>query len=163
MRSLKVTLFLFALLTLTGLILMFYYVPDPTPAVTATRRHQDLSVGGLFRGVHFWAAQVVGVAYVLHLIFTAKRGHSQKRLFWASVLGLLLTLSLWFTGLLLPWDQLAYWLAETARKYGLSVTLMQVYLMHILFLPILTGIALFWYVRRFRKDEPPLTSNQAAA
>jgi quinol-cytochrome oxidoreductase complex cytochrome b subunit len=104
---------LFLLLTLTGVLLMFYY--RPTIAL-AYRDMKDLefaiTLGKLMRNLHRWAAQAMVVAVIAHMVRVFLTGSYKKpREFnWGvGVLLLALTLFLSFTGYLLPWDQLAIW------------------------------------------------------
>ncbi len=104
---------LFLILTVTGVLLMFYY--RPTIAL-AYRDMKDLefaiTLGKLMRNMHRWAAQAMVVAVIAHMVRVFLTGSYKKpREFnWGvGVLLLALTLFLSFTGYLLPWDQLAIW------------------------------------------------------
>src|SRR6267378_2366534 len=86
--------FLFLSLTLTGLLLMFYYRPTLEYAYTdivGLREHVPL---GIMREMHRWGAHAMVITVWLHMF---------------RVIMLVLTLLLSFTGYLLPWDQLAIW------------------------------------------------------
>lgn len=104
---------LFALQVVTGVLLAFYYVPQPMHAYESVRQI-TLSVrfGWLVRGLHQGAAQLMVVAVMLHMIrvfFT--RGYRRPReLTWVVGVALfLLTLGFAFTGYSLVYDQLSYW------------------------------------------------------
>ena len=104
---------LFLILTLTGVLLMFYYRPTID---LAYRDIKDLefaiTLGKLMRNMHRWAAQAMVVAVIAHMVRVFLTGSYKKpREFnWGvGVLLLSLTLFLSFTGYLLPWDQLAIW------------------------------------------------------
>lgn len=104
---------LYLLLTITGVVLMFYYRPT---IGLAFRDIKDLefavTLGMFLRNAHRWAAQAMVVAVIAHMVSVFLRGGYKKpREFnWAvGVLLLTLTLFLSFTGYLLPWDQLAIW------------------------------------------------------
>ncbi|MBI4374843.1 MAG: cytochrome b N-terminal domain-containing protein [Elusimicrobia bacterium] len=104
---------LFLILTVTGVLLMFYYRPTID---LAYRDMKDLefaiTLGKLFRNMHRWAAQAMVVAVIAHMVRVFLTGSYKKpREFnWGvGVLLLTLTLFLSFTGYLLPWDQLAIW------------------------------------------------------
>src|SRR6185503_3767733 len=104
---------LFLLLTLTGVLLMFYYRPTVD---LAYRDMKDLefavTLGVLMRNMHRWSAQAMVVFVILHMVRVFLTGAYKKpREFnWGvGVLLLTLTLFLSFTGYLLPWDQLAMW------------------------------------------------------
>ena len=167
--------FLFVVLTLTGLALMLYYVPYPDAAY---RSMMDLehavTFGMLLRNAHRWAAHGMVVTVFLHLcrVFFMGSYKPPRELNWVvGVALLLLTLSLSFTGYLLPWDQLAFWaitvgtsivayapgLGEGVRFLLLgghdigAAALLRFYVLHCVVLPLLmTGfVALhFWRVRK---------------
>ncbi len=108
-----ISFWLFLLLTLSGVLLMFYY----RPAVDlAYRDMKDLqfvvSYGWLWRNMHRWAAHAMVVTVILHMIRVFLTGSYKPPREFNWVLGvvlLTLTLFLSFTGYLLPWDQLALW------------------------------------------------------
>jgi len=107
------TFFSFVILSVTGVLLMFYYVPTPEQAYLRMLDLRGAVVFGTFlRSLHRWSAHaMVGLA-ILHMMRVFLTGaHKAPREFnWVvGVLLLLLTLFLSFTGYLLPWDQLAYW------------------------------------------------------
>ncbi|MBI4051360.1 MAG: cytochrome bc complex cytochrome b subunit [Elusimicrobia bacterium] len=108
-----ISFMLFLILTVTGVLLMFYYRP------TIDLAYQDMkdlefavTLGKLMRNAHRWAAQAMVVFVILHMVRVFVTGAYKKpREFnWGiGVLLLTFTLFLSFTGYLLPWDQLAIW------------------------------------------------------
>jgi quinol-cytochrome oxidoreductase complex cytochrome b subunit len=107
------TFLMFLVLTVSGLLLMFFYVPEVDRAY---RDMKDLAYvipfGRLMRNAHRWSAHAMVVFVVLHMarVFYHKAYRHPKEFNWViGVVCLVLTLSLSFTGYLLPWDQLAYW------------------------------------------------------
>jgi cytochrome b-561 len=114
-----ITAALFLVTILSGLPLLFLYVPSVERAYQSVKDIEFvITFGRWLRGVHRVAAHAMVIAVVLHLarvFFTGayKNGLGQnQRREWNWVLGvamLLLTLLLSFTGYLLPWDQLAFW------------------------------------------------------
>jgi quinol-cytochrome oxidoreductase complex cytochrome b subunit len=103
----------FFLTLVTGILLMFYYKPDPGAAYQSIKDiHFVVPTGRFIRNIHRWAANVMVVTVLLHMaraFYTAS--YRRPREFnWLVGMGLLVTtLGLSFTGYLLPWDQLAYW------------------------------------------------------
>jgi quinol-cytochrome oxidoreductase complex cytochrome b subunit len=100
-------------LTISGILLMFYYRPTVEHAYQDMK---DLEFGvtfGLFlRNLHRWAAHGMVLSVIAHMarVFYAKAYRPPGEFNWiVGVLLLALTLFLSFTGYLLPWDQLAYW------------------------------------------------------
>lgn len=104
---------LFLVLTVTGIVLMFYYRPTPE---LAYRDMKDLefvvSLGRFMRNLHRWAAHTMVLFVILHMVrvFLTGAYKSPREFNWGvGVVLLVLTLFLSFTGYLLPWDQLAIW------------------------------------------------------
>lgn len=104
---------LFAVLFLTGLLLMIYYKPDTARAYFSIKDLMFVIPSGRFvRNIHRWAGHliiIVGFLHMARVFYTGayKRGRAFN---WnIGIVLFLLTLGLGFTGYLLPWDQLAYW------------------------------------------------------
>ncbi len=110
---------LFLFLTVTGVVLMFLYVPSVERAYWSIKDLEyTVSFGAFLRSCHRIGAHLMVVFVFLHLcraFFTGayKNGTSPRAnrpLNWIlGVVLLILTLGLSFTGYLLPWDQLAFW------------------------------------------------------
>ncbi len=151
MTALKACLWLLAVLTLSGLLLMLVYVPSAV-AVTPSAAGAGVSVGYILRGIHFWAGNLVVLAAVAHSARTILVKTNRKRAGWALLL-FLLTCLLCFTGYLLPWDQIASWMQQLWLP-GISArdALWSVYWTHTLVLSLLMLLFLFVYVRRTRRD-----------
>jgi quinol-cytochrome oxidoreductase complex cytochrome b subunit len=107
------TFLMFLVLTVSGLLLMFFYVPE---VGRAYRDMKDLAYvvpfGRFLRNIHRWSAHAMVLFVVLHMVrvFYHKAYRHPREFNWViGVVCLVLTLLLSFTGYLLPWDQLAYW------------------------------------------------------
>ena len=107
------SMYLFILLTVSGLMLMFFYVPSTEQAYN---RMLDLrsavSFGGIMRGMHFWSANAMIAVVFFHMcrVFYTGAYKPPREFNWVvGVILMVLTLVLGFTGYLLPWDQLAFW------------------------------------------------------
>ncbi len=121
-----ISTFLFILLTLSGVVLMIYYVPSVGEAYG---RMQDLmhavAWGRVLRNLHRWTAHGMVVAVLLHMmrVFYTGSYKAPRELNWLVGLALLVvTLALAFTGYLLPWDQLGYWAAVCGVNIAASPT-----------------------------------------
>ena len=171
-----ISFFLFLALTITGVYLMFFYVPS------VQRAYQDIQVisnsvafGDLIRNMHRWAAHLMVLTVFLHMIRVFYHGaYKPPREFnWAiGVLLLFSTLWLSFTGYLLPWDQIAFWaitvgtqmatyapLLNTESSFillgGIEVgqeTLIRFYVMHVIAFPLIAAILMVVHFWRIRKD-----------
>ncbi len=169
-------LLLVALLSLTGVMLMFVYTPSPETAYRDMLNLQtEVWFGQLIRNLHHWSGNLLVIVAFLHLLrvfFTG--GFKTPREFnWILGIGLLLlVVGANFTGYLLPWDQLAYWavtvgssllsyvplIGEPLRTFLLggpevgAATLTNFYGLHVAIIPItLMGIVSF-HIWRVRKD-----------
>ncbi len=184
-RSLRVTYsfglgiistILFLTLTVTGVLLMFYYVPATTLAYSTMKDLQTtIPLGQLVRNMHRWAAHLMVLTVILHMVRVFYTGAYKKpREFnWqVGVVLLLLTLGASFTGYLLPWDQLSYWaitvgtniagyapvLGNQARAIllgGSDVgqnTLIRFYALHIIVIPFALIALISLHIWRVRKD-----------
>ncbi|HEX9765050.1 MAG TPA: cytochrome b N-terminal domain-containing protein [Candidatus Acidoferrales bacterium] len=108
-----ITFYVFLVLTLTGVLLMFYYHPTK---VTAFRDilylEHDVPFGKLLRNMHRWAAHLMIITVWLHMlrVFLTGSYKTPREFNWCiGVILLVLTLLLSFTGYLLPDDQLGFW------------------------------------------------------
>ncbi len=107
------SLYLFFLLTVSGLLLMFVYVPSTEQAYNRMLDlHSSVSFGGILRGMHFWSANAMIAVVFFHMcrVFYTGAYKAPREFNWViGVILMVLTLVLGFTGYLLPWDQLAFW------------------------------------------------------
>jgi quinol-cytochrome oxidoreductase complex cytochrome b subunit len=167
---------LFLTLTVTGILLMFYYIPATTLAYTTMKDLQtSIPLGQLARNMHRWAAHLMVLAVVLHMVRVFYTGaYKPPREFnWVvgSVL-LLLTLGASFTGYLLPWDQLSFWaitvgtniagyapvVGDQTRQILLGGNevgqnaLIRFYGLHVMLLPLFMLGLLSLHIWRVRKD-----------
>lgn len=167
---------LFLTLTVTGVLLVFYYIPATGAAYSTMKDLQTtIPLGQLVRNMHRWAAHLMVLAVVLHMLRVFYTGaYKPPREFnWAiGVVLLLLTLGLSFTGYLLPWDQLSFWaitvgtnIASYAPVLGDQVraillggadvgqnALIRFYALHVIVLPFLIIILISLHIWRVRTD-----------
>ncbi len=107
------TLLLFGLMAVTGVILAMFYNPSPDKAYQSIDFiMKDVPLGAVLRCLHHWGAGALVLVVFLHLLSTYFSGSYQapRELTWVmGVCLFLITLGLGFTGYLLPWDMKAYW------------------------------------------------------
>ncbi len=171
-----ISFFLFVLLTISGILVMFYYVPSTEQAYD---RMLDLrgsvAFGTFLRNMHRWAAHGMVAVVFLHMcrVFFTGSYKKPREFNWVIGVGLfLLTLFSSFTGYLLPWDQLAFWaitvgasIAGYAPVVGKSIqfillgdtnvgqeALLRFYVLHIAVLPLLVTLLVSIHFWRIRKD-----------
>ena len=169
------TFFMFLGLTVTGVLLMFYYVPSVERAYADIQALEtNVRFGSLMRNLHRWMAHAMIITVLLHMmrVFYTGAYKPPREFNWIiGVILFVLTLLLSFTGYLLPWDQLAFWaitvgttmigsapLLGDESKFlllgGFSVgpnALIRFYTLHVIALPLLAAIFMavhFWRVRR---------------
>ncbi len=168
--------FLFVVLTVSGLVLMLYYVPHTSGAYRSMKDLQyAVAFGAFLRNAHRWAAHGMVAVVFLHMcrVFFTGAYKPPREFNWVVGVGLLLlTLALSFTGYLLPWDQLAYWaitvgtsivayfplLGPQARYLLLGgheigqAALLRFYVLHCVALPLAMAGLLALHFWRVRKD-----------
>lgn len=170
------SIYLFVVLTVTGALELFYYVPSVERANSSVQTIQYLvPFGWLVRGVHYWAAQALVVTTILHLLRVTFTGAYKRprRFNWLLGVSLLVfVLLLTFTGLVLRWDTDIEWalLVGTnllksipligAEVYGAVVggqdlnadTVVRFYGWHIWGLALLAFGVMVWHAFRVRRD-----------
>ncbi|NND02143.1 MAG: DUF4405 domain-containing protein, partial [Acidimicrobiia bacterium] len=93
---------------ISGIYLMFFYVPSPASAYGNIQSIQtNVAFGQYIRNVHRWSAHLMVIAVAAHMAKVFYRGAYKppKEFNWViGVVLLVLTLLMSFTGYLLPWD-----------------------------------------------------------
>ena len=171
-----ISFFLFVILTVTGVLLMFYYVPSTTQAYDRMLDlRSSVAFGVILRNMHRWAAHAMVAVVFLHMcrVFLTGSYKTPREFNWLiGVTLFILTLFSSFTGYLLPWDQLAFWaitvgtsIAAYAPFVGKSVkflllgdatvgqeALLRFYVLHVVVLPTILTIFVAVHFWRIRKD-----------
>lgn len=123
-----ITLYLFIVLTMTGILLMFYYRPTSQYAYQDMKMlMHDVPFGPFIRNMHRWGAHLMVITVMLHMyrVFMTGSYKPPRQFNWMiGVILLLLTLLLSFTGYLLPWDQLAMWAITVGSNMGRATPLL---------------------------------------
>ena len=171
-----ITTFLFVSLSVTGILLMFYYVPTVErayPNIVALQT--QVPFGQLLRNLHRWGAHLMVLAAVLHMarVFYTGAYKPPREFNWiVGVVLLILTLGASFTGYLLPWDQLSFWaitvgtsiasyepvMGSTVKKILLGgpevgqEALTRFYALHIMVIPAIIFLLISLHIWRVRKD-----------
>jgi quinol-cytochrome oxidoreductase complex cytochrome b subunit len=171
-----ISLFLFFILTGTGVLLMFYYVPSTTQAYDRMLDlRSSVAFGVILRNMHRWAAHAMVAVVFLHMcrVFFTGSYKAPREFNWNIGVALfLLTLLSSFTGYLLPWDQLAFWaitvgtsIAGYAPFIGKALkfmllgdttvgqeALLRFYVLHVVVLPLVLTLFVAVHFWRIRKD-----------
>ena len=104
----------------TGILLMIYYRPSMAAAHYSTGVIIDeVHLGWLIRALHRRGSDLLIVLIGLHLIrvYVSRAYTNPRQLIWAAGLLLLLVVVAFdLSGVLLPWDQHAYWSTDVLRQ-----------------------------------------------
>ncbi len=107
------SLFLFTVQAVTGIMLLMYYRPTIAEAYkSVVYVTNNVPFGWLVRGLHHWAANLMIIMVFLHMtrVFFYGAYKPPRDFNWVTgVILLMLTLGFGFTGYLLPWNQISYW------------------------------------------------------
>jgi len=163
-----ISFFLFLNLTVTGLFLMFFYVPS------VSRAYQDIvAIESAVAFGTFVRNMVLTVFLHMMRVFYHGAYKPPREFNWViGVLLLFFTLALSFTGYLLPWDQIAFWAITVGSQMatyvplissefefillgGIQVgqnTLLRFYVLHVIALPLVAALLMIVHFWRIRKD-----------
>ena len=107
------TLFAFIVQATTGVFLAMFYTPSTTQAYASIAHiNNDVFLGAFVHGMHKWGSSVMVILIFLHMGRTFFFGAYKypRELNWViGVVLLILTMTMAFTGYLLPFDQRSYW------------------------------------------------------
>ncbi len=172
----------FVFQVLTGILLLFYYIPDEKGAFQSIQLIMNqVPYGWLFRLMHVVGSNLMVAAVILHLgsVFFLGAYKKPRELTWVvGALLLLTTMGFCLSGYLLPWSQLSFWATTVVTNIPAAfpvigdlickilrgsenvsgVTLNRFFAMHVAFLPLLLvtlfGLHIF-LVRRIGISAPP--------
>ncbi|MGE5359256.1 MAG: cytochrome b [Bacteroidales bacterium] len=170
------------LLVVSGVPLLFFYVPSVERAYGSIKDIEYVvTFGSWIRSLHRLSAHVMVAAMFAHLVRVFLTGAYKngadpaQRREWNWILGvglLLVTLLLSFSGYLLPWDQLAFWAVTIGTNIAVEIpllgraighvlvggrtidqaTLIRFYVLHVFILPAMWTALFCYHVWRIRKD-----------
>ncbi len=116
------TLFLFTIQVMTGILLLFYYRPSAEEAYESVQfLMAEVEFGWLIRSIHAWSSNLMIFTLFVHLfsVLLLKAYRPPREITWFSGMALLgIALGFGFTGYLLPWNELSYF----ATKVGTEIT-----------------------------------------
>jgi ubiquinol-cytochrome c reductase cytochrome b subunit len=170
---------------LTGILLLFYYIPDDKDAFQSVQFIMNqVPYGWLFRLMHVVGSNLMVAVVLLHMgsVFFLGGYKKPRELTWVvGALMLLTTLGFCLSGYLLPWSQLSFWATTVVTNIPTAfpfvgnlicnilrgsenvsgATLNRFFALHVAFLPLLLA-SLFalhvFLVRRIGISAPPLDS-----
>ncbi|MTD45574.1 cytochrome B6 [Conexibacter sp. W3-3-2] len=180
------TMFAFLSQAVTGVFLAMYYRPDAASGAYESMRYvnDEVFLGEFVHGMHKWGSSVMVILIFLHMARTFFFGAYKypRELNWViGVVLLILTMTMSFTGYLLPFDQRSYWativgvningtgplvgpfLSDFLRggpEFG-ATTLSRFYAIHMLLVPGLLGALIgfhLYLVAKLGTTAPPWVS-----
>jgi quinol-cytochrome oxidoreductase complex cytochrome b subunit len=117
-----VSLFLFIIQVITGILLLFYYKGSADLAYESVQFIMSkVEFGWLIRSIHMWSANLFILSVFIHMfsVFFEKAYRKPRELTWITGFFMfILSLALGFSGYLLPWNELAFF----ATKVGTDIT-----------------------------------------
>ena len=115
------TLFLFTVQVVTGILLLLYYRPSSENAFESVQFIiTEVKFGWLIRSIHSWSANLMIATLFIHLfsVFFLRAYRKPREITWVSgVVLLFIVICFGFSGYLLPWNKLAYF----ATKVGTEI------------------------------------------
>jgi hypothetical protein len=168
--------FLSLVLLITGAMEIFYYVPTPQDAASSIQSLTFLvPFGSLVRSLHYWAAQLLVLVVLVHLlrvVFTGAYARPRRFNYLLGVFLLVICLFLDFTGYVLRWDEGIHWALVTGTNLVRSIpiigpglyailvggnqpgaaTLIRFYGWHIFGLALVLILVGGWHLFRVRRD-----------
>lgn len=115
------TLFLFVVQVVTGILLLLYYRPSAENAFESVQFIMtEVKFGWLIRSVHSWSANLLIATLFLHMfsVFFLRAYRKPRELTWfTGMLLLFIALGFGFSGYLLPWNKLSFF----ATKVGTDI------------------------------------------
>ena len=119
------TLFLFGIQVITGILLLLYYRPTPEGAFESVQYIMtSVRFGWLIRSIHSWGANVMILTAIAHMfsVFFLKSYRKPRELTWLSGMILLfLVLGFGFSGYLLPWNMLSLFATKVGTDMAAQV------------------------------------------
>jgi len=180
-----ITLFLFAIQILTGILLLLYYRPTVAESFDSVRFIMTrVEFGWLIRSIHSWSANLLIFTAFVHM-FSVVFTHAYRKpreLTWLTGIVLLgLMLGFGFSGYLLPWNKISYFATKVGADVAASVpfiggtiarllrggedvggaTLTRFFAFHVMILPLAAVVLLMLHIFMIQKtgmSTPPWIS-----
>jgi cytochrome b6 len=122
-----ITLFLFVIQVLTGILLLLYYQPGANEAFESVQYIMTkVQFGWLIRSIHSWSANLMIFTAFSHMfsVLFLKAYRKPRELTWISgVILLVLAMGFGFSGYLLPWNTLAFFATKVGTDMAGQVPL----------------------------------------
>ncbi len=120
-----ITLFLFVIQVLTGILLLLYYRPTTTEAYESVQFIVTrVQFGWLVRSIHSWSANLMILTAFVHMfsvVFLRAYRRPREVTWFSGILLLGLALGFGFSGYLLPWNTISYFATKVGTDMAASV------------------------------------------
>ena len=131
-----ISLFLFAIQLVTGILLVLYYQPGADTAYESVKFIvSKVEFGWLIRETHSWSANLFVFFVFIHMftVFFAKAYRKPRELTWITGMILfVLALAFGFSGYLLPWNELAYFATKVGSDIAGAIPVVGEFLLRVL-------------------------------
>ena len=114
------TLFLFSVQVVTGILLLLYYRPTAESAFESVQFIMAaVRFGWLVRSIHSWSANLMVLTLFVHMtsVYLTRAYRAPREMTWITGVGLLvLVLGFGFSGYLLPWNKLSFFATQVGTQ-----------------------------------------------
>jgi cytochrome b6 len=119
------TLFLFIVQLVTGILLLLYYRPTPNDAFESVEYIvTQVRFGWMVRSIHSWSANLMIFTAFVHMfsVYFMKAYRKPRELTWVTgVMLLFLAMGFGFSGYLLPWNEVSFFATQVGTEIAGSV------------------------------------------
>src|SRR2546425_2317831 len=130
------TLFLFSVQAVTGILLLLYYRPTAESAFESVQFIMaEVRFGWLVRSIHSWSANLMILTLFIHMasVYLTRAYRPPRQMTWITgVVLLMLVLAFGFSGYLLPWNKLAFFATQVGTQIVGSVPIAGSFLLRFL-------------------------------
>jgi cytochrome b6 len=130
------TLFLFSIQVVTGILLLLYYRPTAESAFESVQFIMaEVRFGWLIRSLHSWSANLMILVLFIHMasVYLTRAYSKPREMTWISGVALLvLVLGFGFSGYLLPWNKLAFFATQVGTQIVANVPVIGSFLLRFL-------------------------------
>ncbi len=120
-----ITLFLFGIQVVTGILLLLYYRPTPSEAYESVQFIMTrVSFGWLVRSIHSWSANLMIFTAFVHMfsVVFLSAFRRPREVTWFTGIALLgISLGFGFSGYLLPWNTISYFATKVGTDMAASL------------------------------------------
>jgi cytochrome b6 len=128
-----ITLLLFIVQVVTGILLLLYYKASSELAFESVQFiSAKVKFGWLIRSIHSWSANLMILSAFIHMfsVFFTKAYRKPRELTWyTGFILLLLAMGFGFTGYLLPWNELSFFATKVGTDIAKTFPLVGEYIM----------------------------------